>query len=1008
MSPIDTLNIMDRARGASRVGDHAEAERLLKQYLEKNKSDREALLLLGATYAKSGNTDAALDVFLSLLASNPDDLESLNNIAVIYRKKEELNKALDALERAIEIDPTRPELHYNLGNVYKQLGNYKAASMAYAKVIELDPRYVPAYNNLGTMYDRLQESERAFAVFQKGLSLDRNNPVLHFNYGLALDSKGKFEDAVREYEAALRSRPGWVEALNNLGIIRLKQGRHTDALDVFNRILNIDPFNAEARNNIGVVLADQGKYNEAIKYYRQAIEAEPKYVKAVVNLEHALEAIGHPGDALIELEKLVKLVPDSSEVRIKLAALYLKLQRYPETLEQATRALEWNQDNIQALRIQGAAYRAIGKNAEAQACFEKILAIDPGNFAFYLDLADLHFQRKEYQEAEARILAFLRRKPQDRNAKMMLGRLYAETGNKAHAITIFEELIRDNPQDVEALAALAELHKKSGDIEKAVRTADTLINLQGKRATSEDLSNLNKSLELYEEAVRSYSASLQDIWERNLQALRQNEEIKAAGTQEEPNPLLLSAIDSIPVEEEIDNLFIEDVEESFDEPDADEEELVLDDEAYSIFDEMAEPQDGFDNLVAPEDGRGTPDYGEPDRPAPIEPQQDNREDELEGQHTVDNLPPARPETPPQYPQMPPLPQMPQMPQIPQIPPIQFVSIPQQPAPQVMAPSPSQVVPPYSPPPYQPAMPQVPQVTVPPPRPEPQGKTFPEGNRKPEPEKKPEPWPEREPACEPEPALESEPERDPGLTPMAEPELELPQEEALPELPTAEPMESGISDDEMAELLEYPAEAELPELNEDDELLEYSEELPEDELWDDSIMLDDEEPEQEHPAESVETEALSEPAPEPTPELAPEPAPEPTPTAASQGQKTKGLSETAMLNLFQYLKNLTEELPEDQKRAFKASEVRLKMEYVIDKLEGHQGLLKTLMGKNGLAQEPTFAAHRDSKTDPRSVVQTLAYLSNLAKTLPDRELTRVIEKKVDTVVKGLIPDGGHRE
>ncbi|MCA1949616.1 MAG: tetratricopeptide repeat protein [Treponema sp.] len=974
MSPIDTLNIMDRARGASRVGDHAEAERLLKQYLEKNKNDREALLLLGATYAKSGNTDAALDVFLSLLASNPDDLEALNNIAVIYRKKEDLNKALDALEHAIDIDPTRPELHYNLGNVYKQLGNYKAASMAYAKVIELDPRYVPAYNNLGTMYDRLQESEKAFAVFQKGLSLDRNNPVLHFNYGLALDSKGKFEDAVREYEAALRSRPGWVEALNNLGIIRLKQGRHTDALEVFNRILNIDPFNAEARNNIGVVLADQGKYNEAIKYYRQAIEAEPKYVKAVVNLEHALEAIGHPGDALIELEKLVKLVPDSSEVRIKLAALYLKLQRYPEALEQATRALEWDQDNIQALRIQGAAYRAIGKNAEAQACFEKILSIDPGNFAFYLDLADLHFQRKEYQEAEERILAFLRRKPQDRNAKMMLGRLYAETGNKAHAITIFEELIRDNPQDVEALAALAELHKKSGDIEKAVKTADTLINLQGKRATSEDLTNLNKSLELYEEAVRSYSASLQDIWERNLQALRQNEEVKAAETQEETNPLLLSAIDSIPVEEESDNLFIEDVEESFDENEDEEEELVLDDEAYSIFDEMAEPQDSLDNLVAPEDGRVTPDYNEPENPVPEETPQGSRADEGEGQNKMDNLPPERPETPPPYPLMP---------QMPQMPPIQFVSIPQQPAPQV--------IPPYMPPPYQPVMPQAPQEPLPPPRSEPQRQAAPENKRKPEPEpaKMPEPLPEMEPAFEPEP--ESAPLSEPELERGVEPEPELPEEEVLPELPTAEPMDSGISEDEMAELLEYPAEAELPELNEDDGLLEYPEELPEEELWDDSIMLEDEESEQESP---VENEVV------PEPEMAPAPV--------LQSQDTKGLSETAMLNLFQYLKNLTEELPEDQKRAFKASEVRLKMEYVIDKLEGHQGLFKTLMGKTGLAQEQKVPARQESKPDPKSVAQTLAYLSNLAKTLPDRDLTRVIEKKVDTVVKGLVPDGGRRE
>ncbi|MDR2471227.1 MAG: tetratricopeptide repeat protein, partial [Treponema sp.] len=554
---LDVQDILDRAKGSARVGDHEEAERLLKQYLAKVPEDRAAHLLLGTTLARQEKLDEAADEFNTLLARNPQDVEALNNLAVIYRRQDKLQDALGVLMDAIDIEPTRAEFHYNIGNIHKQLGNLKAASMAYAKVVELNPDYVHAYNNLGTIYDQLKEYDKAYNMFRKGLGLDRNNPTIHFNYGVALEANNRFEDALAEYKAALRSKPGWLQPMNNMGIIYFKQGQHARALDTFNRILHSDPLNAEARNNMGVVQADQGKTKEAVENYRRAIEADPKYIKAVVNLERALEDAGDFADAVVELEKLIKLVPNSADVRCRLASLYQKMERYPEALQQARAALEWEPENTQALRTLGSTLRIMGDDAEAQKIFEKILAVDPGNYAFHLDLADIHFKRKEYKESEERILAFLARRPNDREAKIMLGRLYAAMGNRTHATQIFEELSKADPNDTEALAAAAELHKDAGEVEKALRTADQLVNLQGKRATPDDLSDLNESLAFYENAVKAYSSEVTDMWARNLQLLQD------ASAEEEGDDLslLMGTAEKAPaVDEETEALFIEDPE----------------------------------------------------------------------------------------------------------------------------------------------------------------------------------------------------------------------------------------------------------------------------------------------------------------------------------------------------------------------------------------------------------------------------------------------------------------
>jgi tetratricopeptide (TPR) repeat protein len=474
---LDVQDILDRAKGSARAGDHEAAERLLKQYLTKipessaevrqngdedsPPDDRSARLLLGTTLVKQGKFDEAAGEFSVILAKDPRDAEALNNLAVIYKRQDKLQDALGALIEAIDIDPTRAEFHYNIGNIHKQTGNLKAASMAYSKVVELDPNYVHAYNNLGTIYDQLHEYNKAYNMFRKGLALDRNNPLLHFNYGVALEANGRFDDAIAEYKAALRSKPGWLQPMNNLGIVYFKQGQHARAMENFNRILHVDPQNAEALNNLGVVFADQGKTRDAVENYRRAIELDPKYVKAVVNLGRALEDSGDFADAVMELEKLIKLVPSSADVRCRLGSLYLMMDRCPEALEQAKSALEWEPENVQAFRIAGTAQRLMGNDAEAKTAFEKILALDPGNYSFHLDLADIHFKHKEYKKAEERVMAYLSRRPGDRRAKLLLGKLYGEMGNHTHAVQVFDELTKADPNDAEALAAAAE--RAAGD-----------------------------------------------------------------------------------------------------------------------------------------------------------------------------------------------------------------------------------------------------------------------------------------------------------------------------------------------------------------------------------------------------------------------------------------------------------------------------------------------------------------------------------------------------------------
>jgi Flp pilus assembly protein TadD len=165
--------------------------------------------------------------------------------------------------------------------------------------------------------------------------------------------------------------------MNALGLNLFKQEDYAAANRSFSRVLKFDPANAEALNNKGVVLADQGRHKEAIKKYRAALEIDGKYVKAGLNLSRALEDMENFAASLEELERLADLFPADWEVRTRLAALYHKLERHDEAMDQARAILDKDPDNIQALRIEGAIQGIQGNDEEAKNIFERITNMNP-------------------------------------------------------------------------------------------------------------------------------------------------------------------------------------------------------------------------------------------------------------------------------------------------------------------------------------------------------------------------------------------------------------------------------------------------------------------------------------------------------------------------------------------------------------------------------------------------------------------------------------------------------
>jgi len=124
---------MQEAREAMNANDYPAAVKALDEVIAGSSDDSKARFLKGLALARSGDTDAALNVFNELSQDRPQMAEAWNNLGVLRARNNKLVSARDALQKAVQLNPDYGPAQENLGDVYVALGRN-----AYARAADLE------------------------------------------------------------------------------------------------------------------------------------------------------------------------------------------------------------------------------------------------------------------------------------------------------------------------------------------------------------------------------------------------------------------------------------------------------------------------------------------------------------------------------------------------------------------------------------------------------------------------------------------------------------------------------------------------------------------------------------------------------------------------------------------------------------------------------------------------------------------------------------------------------
>ncbi len=446
-------------------GDKATAERLIAMVLEKDPGNADALFLRARLSYEDGDYRKTIADLRVIIRDRPKATRPLFLMAETLLNQKHVDLAVDTLKQLLAIDPADLKAHVRLAQLYAHQGDAKSAQEELSFVKKTDP-------NLAICWE---SSTR-----------------------LAIDAK-KWEAAALDV-AKLETLEGQqMTALFLKGQILAGQGNKEDALPLFKQVIDADPSVPLAEHALSalVMAARDAGQLESVADYIAGIETVTGVFDSV--LGECLQALGKDGEAAEAYDRSIAKKPPFQTPFVNRARLYLKEKKTEpalETLKKAQAAMP--SDHGAALMI-AEVYKEQGKNREAVAVYETLLARNPELDVAANNMAQLiadTFGNDMAALQKARVAAERFTNASNPYYLDTLGWVYVRLGDTAQALPVLERAIKAmNPPLPQVQYHYGALLLKIGRVQEARNMLTHALAGETQYPGREDAQELYNSLE---------------------------------------------------------------------------------------------------------------------------------------------------------------------------------------------------------------------------------------------------------------------------------------------------------------------------------------------------------------------------------------------------------------------------------------------------------------------------------------------------------------------------------
>lgn len=263
--------------------------------------------------------------------------------AKVLLKLNRANDAINDMMTATNLEDDNPDYFMLLGDAYFANGDVDRSYKAFQDAIDLDEDNTEAYLKLGEIAFYSRDYDRAMENLGKVTAKDKTNRTALFMKGFIYKETGDTTNAVFYFRKICDLYPEYEPSFEELG--SLYAIKHDPmAVEYLNTAITLEPTNTNALYCLAMFYQETDEIDQAEELYKRIIEIDPHNKDAWHNRGYI--ELFHYGD-------------------------------YDVAIEYLTRAIECDNQFIEAHVNRGCAYELKGDKNNAEICFRTALDIDP-------------------------------------------------------------------------------------------------------------------------------------------------------------------------------------------------------------------------------------------------------------------------------------------------------------------------------------------------------------------------------------------------------------------------------------------------------------------------------------------------------------------------------------------------------------------------------------------------------------------------------------------------------
>jgi tetratricopeptide (TPR) repeat protein len=251
---------------------------------------------------------------------------------------------------------------------------------------------------------------------------------------------------------------------------------------LFTHTLAVDPHNLMGHHCLGTELLNSGHPREALEHFDAVLGAHIEYAPTRANRAVALSALGRNEEAIADFSTAIEF-GDGAVVRHNFGLTLGKLGRYDEAITQYQAALRFDPDHYPTLVELGAALGTVGRFSEAEATLRRAIEMRPDEARVRRLLAVNLTRLGRVEEAIDQYSELLRRDPNDLDALNNIAWIRATHADPRHrdgsqAVRLAERAVAGSREPMAVLySTLAASYAEAGRFQDAVRAGARAVEL---------------------------------------------------------------------------------------------------------------------------------------------------------------------------------------------------------------------------------------------------------------------------------------------------------------------------------------------------------------------------------------------------------------------------------------------------------------------------------------------------------------------------------------------------